>query len=186
MTTSLPALLAAAAPTDEKERADLAQQRAFASSLEAPFSRHQWPAHFTGSAVVVDPDGERVVLVLHAKLGRWLQPGGHADPSDAGDLLLTALREVREETALDVSPHPRAPRPLDVDVHRIPARGSEPEHQHLDVRFLVVARDPAALAHDPHEAHGAQWLPWNEALSRADEPALVRLLTRARAIAMSR
>jgi 8-oxo-dGTP pyrophosphatase MutT (NUDIX family) len=186
MTTSLHALLAAADPTDEEERFDLAQQRAYATSLDAPFSRHQWPAHFTGSAVVVDPQGERVVLVLHAKLGRWLQPGGHADPSDAGDLLLTALREAREETALDVSPHPRAPTPLDVDVHRIPARGNEPEHRHLDVRFLLVARDPDALKHDPHEAHGAQWLTWNEAMSRADEPALVRLLTKARAIAASR
>jgi 8-oxo-dGTP pyrophosphatase MutT (NUDIX family) len=179
---TLAALLAAHPPADQKERDDLAVMQAFAASLDAPFSRLQWPAHFTGSAVVVEPEGMRVCLVLHAKLSRWLQPGGHADPSDDGDLSRTALREAREETGLEVSLQPRAPRPLDVDVHVIPARKSEPEHRHLDVRFLVVAEHPEHLAHDPEESHGAQWLAWEEALARADEPALVRLLTKARAL----
>jgi 8-oxo-dGTP pyrophosphatase MutT (NUDIX family) len=180
---TLTELLAAHAGTDGKEREDLAQMRDFAASLAQPFSRGQWPAHFTGSAVVVDPSGERVCLVLHGKLNRWLQPGGHADEADAGDLSRTALREAREETGLDVALHAHAPRPLDVDVHVIPARKAEPEHRHLDVRYLVVAANPDALAHDPGESHGAQWLSWDEALARADEPALARMLTKARAAA---
>lgn len=164
---------------DEKETADLNVMRAFAASLEAPYSRKQWPAHFTGSAVVVTPDGARVCLVLHAKLNRWLQPGGHADAADGGDMAQTALREAREETGLDVEL--KLPAPLDVDVHVIPARKDEPEHRHLDVRFLVVAKNPDALAHDPNESHGAQWLTWEEALARADEAPLKRLLLKARA-----
>lgn len=180
---ALQAALAAHVATDEKERADLSAMRDFAASLAAPFSRGQWPAHFTGSAVVVDPSGERVCLVLHGKLNRWLQPGGHADEADGGELANTALREAREETGLDVALHARAPRPLDVDVHVIPARKAEPEHRHLDVRYLVVAANPDALAHDPDESHGAQWLGWDEALARADEPALTRLLEKARAAA---
>jgi 8-oxo-dGTP pyrophosphatase MutT (NUDIX family) len=174
-------LLAAHAPADDKERADLEAMRAFAASLAEPFSRKQWPGHFTGSAVVVDPPCARVCLVLHAKLGRWLQPGGHADPADGGEMAETALREAREETGLDVALHPSAPRPLDVDVHVIPARKDEPEHRHLDVRFLVVAKNPEALAHDPNESHGAQWLTWEEALARADEAPLRRMLEKARA-----
>jgi 8-oxo-dGTP pyrophosphatase MutT (NUDIX family) len=181
MSTALQALLTLVHPADEKERADLAAQRAFATSLVEPFSRRQWPAHFTGSAVVVTPDGGRVCLVLHAKLGRWLQPGGHAEAGDGGELERTALREAAEETGLEVRLHETAARPLDVDVHVIPARKPEPEHQHLDVRFLVVASNPDALAHDPNESHGAQWLTWDEALERADEPALRRLLEKARA-----
>jgi 8-oxo-dGTP pyrophosphatase MutT (NUDIX family) len=181
MSTALQALLARVHPADEKERADLLAQRAFATSLAEPFSRAQWPAHFTGSAVVVTPDGARVCLVLHAKLSRWLQPGGHAEPGDGGDLARTALREAAEETGLEVRLHATAALPLDVDVHVIPARKAEPEHQHLDVRFLVVAANPQALAHDPNESHGAQWLSWEDALARADEPALRRLLEKARA-----
>lgn len=180
---TLTELLAAHRPADEKERVDLATMRELAASLAEPFSRGQWPAHFTGSAVVVTPDGARVCLVLHAKLQRWLQPGGHADAADGGSMEATALREAREETGCEVALHPAAPRPLDVDVHVIPARKADPEHRHLDVRYLVVATDPEALAHDPDESHGAQWLTWDEALARADEAPLVRLLEKARAVA---
>lgn len=182
---TLEALLQAHVPCDANEAEALLRLRAFAKSLEAPFSRAQLPAHFTGSAVVVDPTGSRVVLLFHGKLARWLQPGGHAEPADLSDLAATALREAREETGCQVALHPTAPRPLDVDAHRIPARGDEAEHTHLDVRFLVVAKDPAALAHDPLESAGAQWLSFDEALARADEPALVRLLEKARAAAQS-
>ncbi|MBL8922038.1 MAG: NUDIX hydrolase [Myxococcaceae bacterium] len=177
---TLTTVLAAHEPTDDKERADLAAMSSFASSLARPFSREQQPAHFTGSAVVVTPDGARVCLVLHAKLGRWLQPGGHADAADGGLMENTALREAREETGCEVVLHATAPRPLDVDVHVIPKRKTEPEHRHLDVRYLVVAKDPAALLHDPDESHGAQWLSWDEALARADEGPLRRLLEKAR------
>lgn len=171
--------LGAVVPADEKEAADLRVMRDFAASLAEPFSRSQWPAHFTGSAVVVTPDGAHVCLVLHAKLQRWLQPGGHADVVDGGDLAQTALREAREETGLDVEL--RSSTPLDLDVHVIPARKDEPEHRHLDVRYLVVAKNPEALAHDPNESHGAQWLTWDEAIARADEAPLRRMLSKARA-----
>ncbi|WP_223642561.1 NUDIX hydrolase [Corallococcus sp. EGB] len=180
---ALVALLARHVPTDDKEREDLSRMRDFATSLESPFSRSQAEAHFTGSAVVVDATGERVALLHHAKLKRWLQPGGHAEAGDGGDMEATALREAREETGCRVHLHPSAPRPLDVDVHVIPARKDEPEHRHLDVRYLVVAEDPEALAHDPAESFGIQWLGWDEALARADEAPLRRMLLKARSLA---
>jgi 8-oxo-dGTP pyrophosphatase MutT (NUDIX family) len=119
--------------------------------------------HFTGSAWVVSADGRRTLLMHHRKLDRWLQPGGHAD-GDA-DLARVALREAEEETGLRglvVEPHV-----FDLDRHAIPARGSEPEHWHYDVRFVVRAtgsedfalneeshalawRDIAEVAEDPH------------------------------------
>ncbi len=177
---SLEDLLRRHVPADDKERNDLESMRRFARSLAEPFSRAQEQAHFTGSAVVVDPPGERVCLVHHGKLNRWLQPGGHADAADGGSMHATALREAREETGLRVRLHERAPQPLDVDVHPIPERKAEPAHLHLDVRYLVVAENPDELAHDPAESHGARWLSWDEALSAAAEPALRRLLSKAR------
>lgn len=175
----LESLLAGHQPFDEQERADLLAMQAFATSLAEPFSRSQWPAHFTGSAVVVDTAGERVCLLLHAKLNRWLQPGGHSEPVDAGDLSRTALREAREETGLTVELVKGAPYPLDVDAHVIPARKTEPEHQHLDVRFLLQAAPGQVLAHDTAEATGSRWLTFAEAAAQADEPALRRLLLKA-------
>src|ERR1700755_2970053 len=56
-----------------------------------PFHRETREGHFTASAWLVSADGERALLMLHRKLGRWLQPGGHADGE--ADLPGVALRE---------------------------------------------------------------------------------------------
>ncbi|MDQ3262081.1 MAG: NUDIX hydrolase [Myxococcota bacterium] len=180
---SLQALLQQHSASDPAEARDLERMREAVRSLQEPFSRGQPQAHFTGSAVIVDPQGARVCLIHHGKLHRWLQPGGHCEPEDDGSLEAAALREAREETGLNVRLHPGAPRPLDVDAHLIPARGSEPDHHHLDIRFLLVAEDPQILTHDPQESHGARWLGWEEALALSTEPALLRLFRKARAIA---
>jgi 8-oxo-dGTP pyrophosphatase MutT (NUDIX family) len=148
-----------------------------AAELEQPFSRAQARAHFTASACVVDPAGERTCLVQHVKLGRRLQPGGHVEPDDESPAR-GALREAREETGLDVRLHPFAPRPLDVDIHEIPPLGDEPAHQHLDLRYLVLADGGDPLA-------GAEWVSLDEAIEAADEPALRRLLEKARRLTRS-
>ena len=45
---------------------------------EYPFSRRQFtPGHITCTAAVLDPNRERVLLMLHHRLLRWLLPGGH-------------------------------------------------------------------------------------------------------------
>ncbi|WP_051943623.1 MULTISPECIES: NUDIX hydrolase [Luteibacter] len=121
---------------------------------EQPFHRETLAGHFTGSAWLVSGDGERVLLMLHRKLGRWLQPGGHADGDP--DLAEVALREAREETGLrDLEVHPVI---FDVDTHRIPARGHEPEHWHHDVRYVVVARGDETFVVN-EEALALAWRP---------------------------
>jgi 8-oxo-dGTP pyrophosphatase MutT (NUDIX family) len=143
----------------------------YAADLTEPFSREQLPAHFTASAAVVDPERGLVCLVDHVKLGRRLQPGGHVEPDDEGPAQ-AALREVREETGLEPRLHPFAPRPFDVDVHEFPERDGQPAHQHLDLRYLLLA--------EGEPGPGAHWLGFDEALAAADEPALRRLLEKAR------
>ena len=106
-----------------------------------PFHRETQAGHFTGSAWLVSADGERVLLMHHRKLQRWLQLGGHAD----GDAALpnVALREAQEESGLvDLEVLPDI---FDVDLHVIPARRDEPEHWHYDVRYVVVARGSEAF-----------------------------------------
>src|SRR5688500_19453352 len=53
------------------------------------------PAHLTASAVILDPIQRAILLVLHRKVGRWLQPGGHCEIGDAS-LGAAALREGSE------------------------------------------------------------------------------------------
>jgi 8-oxo-dGTP pyrophosphatase MutT (NUDIX family) len=128
--------------------------RDFASSHADCCERTCAPGHFTGSAWVVSADGERALLLHHRKLDRWLQPGGHADGD--GDLESVALREAEEETGLFGLRIEGGV--FDLDRHLIPARGSEPEHFHYDVRFVVRAGADEAFTVS-EESHALAWLP---------------------------
>jgi len=177
---ALHTLLDAHLPADAEEAHSLAEMRRLLPTLDQPFSRHQPEAHFTASALLVDVEAGRIALLNHAKLRRWLQPGGHAEPGDGGFMHVTALREAHEETGCEVRLYDPTPTLLDVDVHTIPARGDEPAHQHLDLRFLMVAEDPHRLSLNAAEATAVQWLPFDEALARADDAALRRAIRKAR------
>lgn len=126
--------------------------------------------HLTGSALVVDEPGERVLVMLHAKLGRWLQPGGHADGDH--ELAGVALREATEETGI-MGLEVMIPA-VDVDIHVIPSRGDEQEHLHLDLRFVVRAPLGAQPVRN-HESDAIRWVTIEELRELADEPGLMRL-----------
>jgi len=167
-------------PADPEEAADLARIVAFVSTHADPFDRRIAEGHLTASALVVSATGERVLLLHHRKLDRWLQPGGHGDPGETSGEQV-ALREAREETGLaGLALHPGAPRPLDVDVHDIPARGDEPAHQHLDLRYLVVAPEGTALAPALAEMRDLRWFAWDEVDALGPDPGLRRALAKAR------
>ena len=58
--------------------------------------------HFTASAFILNPMGQPLAL-LHKKLQRWLQPGGHLESQDQSPLQ-AALREAKEESQLTLIP----------------------------------------------------------------------------------
>jgi 8-oxo-dGTP pyrophosphatase MutT (NUDIX family) len=92
-----------------------------------------------------------------------------------------ALREAREETGIEgLALHPGAPRPLDVDVHDIPARPGEPNHEHLDLRYLVVAPDGAAPRRAAEESRALRWFTWDELQAVDLDPGLRRALAKVR------
>jgi 8-oxo-dGTP pyrophosphatase MutT (NUDIX family) len=163
-------LLRAHIAADAREEADRCAMLRLAAELAAPLSRDEPAAHFTASAFVVDDAALLMCLVEHVKLGRLLQPGGHVEPTDLS-LEAAALREAREETALELELHPAAPRPFDLDVHQIPERPGEPAHFHLDVRYLLVGRgEPCA---------GAAW----HQLGPTGDSSLARLAAKVAALA---
>ena len=122
--------------------------------LRAPFDRSAFdPGHITASAVVLAPDREHVLLVFHEKLRRWLQPGGHCEPSDQ-DVRATARRETREETGIALS-NKDSLALAGIDVHDIPAAGSEPSHRHHDLCFLAQA-----TLHQIEAMHSSDKIVW--------------------------
>ena len=125
----------AASPQEEKSRELIL---ALLEHTPAPFSRDQFhPGHITCSALVLHPDGERVLLVHHHRLRRWLLPGGHVEAKDVtlGD---AARREAVEETAVRIVPANTAGL-AGMDVHGIPAHKGEPYHLHHDLIFRLDA-----------------------------------------------
>ena len=104
----------------------------------APFSRRQFnPGHITCSGLVLSPGRDRILLVLHRRLHRWLLPGGHVEPEDA-TLSDAGRREVIEETGAILAADD-SPRLVGVDVHGIPPRRDEPFHLHHDLTFCFQA-----------------------------------------------
>jgi 8-oxo-dGTP pyrophosphatase MutT (NUDIX family) len=141
------------------------------SSPRAAYRDNFSPGHLTGSAWVVDPVASQVLLLHHAKLGRWLQPGGHADGEY--DIAAVALREAQEESGLTTLRLIEA-EIFDIDIHRIPERAHEPEHYHFDIRF-VVAADSQEQPVISHESHGAKWVKIDEIGTLTSDESVLRM-----------
>lgn len=117
------------------------------------YHRDHLPGHITGSAWIVNKEQTKALLVQHAKLKRWLQPGGHADGER--DALNVARREAEEETGLRKLKLLREDI-FDLDIHLIPDRSDFPQHWHYDVRFLfeVDEKDELLIS---DESTGLKW-----------------------------
>lgn len=169
--------LAAYAPADDRERAFRDRMLSLCDATE-PFSRTAFtPGHFTASAFVLSPDRRRLLVVFHRKLGRWLQPGGHIEPTDAS-ILDAARREVEEETGVrgTIAADERV---FDIDIHDIPARRDEAAHEHFDLRVLLFAPEIAVVANDEVEA--VRWADLAEIPSLGTDESVLRAVRKLQA-----
>ena len=119
---------------------------------------------FTATTYIIDD--EKVLLIFHKKLRKWLPPGGHLDPNETP--AEGARREAREETGLEIEfilqenvwvkrwNASSFERPYMCLLEEIPAFGNQPEHQHID--FIYLARPVGGVAMQNHEeTDGIRW-----------------------------
>lgn len=132
--------------------------------------------HFTASAIVVDDDLRRVLLVHHNKLRKWLYPGGHIEPNETP--AETAIREVEEETGIrcqvlvearshdtSVTSHPVPFAILEVTADDEDGLGF---HHHVDFVYIVHAVSQEMRV-QLGEISQARWMPVDE-IDRLDTP----------------
>lgn len=151
-------LLAGYAPDDPGESAAATAIRTLLP-VEGSFSSgHYAPGHITASAFVIHPREPAVALILHSKLQRWLQPGGHVEPHDPS-IAGAALREVAEEIGVGAATEPWL---CDLDVHVFPERPGTPQHLHHDVRVAFVADSVDLVVGDG--ADDVRWWTFERAL----------------------
>nr|WP_203689860.1 NUDIX hydrolase [Streptomyces sp. SID12488] len=122
--------------------------------------------HITASALVIDPERERVLLTLHRKLRMWLQMGGHCEQSD-NTLADAALREATEESGIP-SLSLLQSTPVRLDRHHTPCAW------HLDVQYAALA-PRGAVAAISDESLDLRWFAYDEVADVADD-SVVRLL----------
>ncbi len=134
------------------------------------FQRTHLPGHITGSAWILNEAKDQTLLVHHAKLNKWVQPGGHADGDE--NILAVAVREAQEETGIiHFNVHSTL---FDIDVHTIPARTDFPQHQHYDVRFVLEAIPNQTIVVSD-ESHDVKWIPLQDLEQFTKERSVLRM-----------
>jgi 8-oxo-dGTP pyrophosphatase MutT (NUDIX family) len=154
--------------------------RDLVTGTEHCFQRDCFPGHITSSAWIISRESRAVLLTHHRKLERWLQLGGHTDGEE--NVLASALREAEEESGLTgfvALPRRGTPEIFDVDVHEIPAFGSEPAHAHHDIRFLLEVSDRQPIEHQRVESKEVRWFQAEGIEGFLAEESLIRMARKA-------
>ncbi len=145
-------------PYDDKEFIDKSYFINCFNNFNDLLTRKNRIVHFTSSALVLNKDRSKCLVVYHNIYDGWIYPGGHADGNE--DLLAVAVREVEEETGQKV-------KVLDKSIYSIQSfaidahikRGEFiPSHVHLDVAYLFEADDTVPLTYREDESKGAKWI----------------------------
>jgi 8-oxo-dGTP pyrophosphatase MutT (NUDIX family) len=143
--------------------------------------------HYTATVyILTDSQPRKALLLHHKKLDSWLPPGGHQDPDESA--YQTAIREVMEETGLDITGY--LPKPADIDQERtllplpkmmiqqvIPAHGSEPDHYHLDMEYMVYLPEQMVVRAE-QEHHDIRWVTLDDLAGLSLFPDVADFLTK--------
>lgn len=130
--------------------------------------------HFTSSVCILSKGSpKKMLLIHHRKYGKWIQPGGHIDRFE--NPVETAIREVKEETGIDISflkdkisivdkDGTFLPLPAYLMEFTIPELGDQPKHYHIDTMYVVEIDEQRSLQNNDQESHGTKWFTKKEIL----------------------
>lgn len=136
------------------------------------FSQSEPQDHITGSAWIVNPTYDRVLLGHHKKLDLWLQLGGHLYEGESA--FEGALREAKEESGLKVF-IPYSQEIFDIDVHRVM------DHHHYDLRYLFISNDQVPLVCS-EASFALKWVALDKVEAYNSSPAMKAMVAKTRSL----
>ncbi len=128
-------------------------------------ARSSMPEKSCGAVVYKTEGGKRLYLIEHTRTGHTSIPKGHVEQDEVEEI--TALREIKEETALDVY--------LDT-TFRFPVHYRTRKGKIKTVVFFTAKPRSNELVPQETEIESLEWLPYEEALAALDIPAHRRAL----------
>lgn len=159
------------APCNEQEEKDKDLIIKYLNMFDDILTRDNEMVHITSSAFVLNKTRNKALMVHHNIFNSWSWTGGHADGEK--DLLLVAIKEVKEETGLK-NFFPINKDILSLDI--LPVIGHKrrgkyvSSHLHISVAYLFEADENESLTIKPDENSGVQWIPLNQINEYSNEP----------------
>lgn len=124
----------------------------------------------------------KVLLLLHRKVKKWLMPGGHVELNETP--LEAVFREIEEETGLhpdnltlitpyadnlsfdrDTQTNTTQPMPFDIDIHEAGDEG----HRHIDFGYILLS-DTDSFTIEENAALDMKWYTLEEIKQLDDAP----------------
>ena len=127
------------------------------------FNRKNYNGHITASGYIYAINDNKLLLLDHKSLKKYLQPGGHVETNDK-DTLCAAKREIFEETGLIdlklVNLTDDIIVPFDINSHYIEKneKKSEDGHFHHDFGYLFKLDSISDVKIDYNESNGYKWV----------------------------
>jgi len=154
----------------EQEQVDKECMLRYLNDFDNVLLRENTYGHFTSSALVVNKEKTKVLMIHHNIYNSWAWPGGHADGDS--DLLHVAMKEVNEETGVTkIKPLGEGIFALDI----IPVWGHVKRgkyvssHEHLNVTYLLECDEKENLSIKDDENSGVRWIELDKLLECVED-----------------
>lgn len=143
---------------------------------ENALTRQNEVAHFTSSAIILNPSLDKVCLVYHNIYQTYCWVGGHNDGDE--DAIAVALKEAKEETGIEtfkVLGEGLASLEI-VPVYAHYKRGSMvSSHLHFNTSILLIAQESESLKIKADENSDVKWIDITEIENYSNEKELIAI-----------
>lgn len=159
-------------PVDEQEKTDKEFILDSINTFDNILDRENEFIHLTSSALVVNKNRDKVLMIYHNIYNSWCWIGGHADGEE--DLLSVAKREVEEETSvknINVLGNGKI-----MSIDSLPVAGHVKRgkyvnsHVHLSVAYIFEADENEEIKIKPDENSNVAWQDIDKVVELSAEP----------------